>query len=172
MQTLSGVKLQTPRMSELLENDYIAELAKEDDTVYTRNWEKEEPSECPICNGCGHNIELGEVCVNCDGTGVEYKMVYGVDKGAAYAYTVEYGMNAKREYCKAMREAYAELQISGKHLNKSMMMPYALPKTIEMEMMARGYDVRNAQKNGESREIANIIAREYPDFMCVPYTNF
>ena len=172
MQTLSGVKLQTPRLSEMLENDYLAALAQEDATIFERDWEKEEPSECPMCNGCGHNIELGEVCVNCDGTGTEYKMVYGVKGGQSFAYTIEYGMEAKKEYCKAMREAYLDMQIAGKNTSKAMMMPYALPKTIEMEFMARGFDVRTAQKEGNIREIANIVAREYPEFMCVPYRNF
>ena len=172
MKLASGVKLNTPRMSELLENEYLAQMAEEDRTLLDNDWEHTEPHECSICNGTGLNIALGEPCINCDETGIEYKMVYGVKGGHSYAYTIEYGMEAKKEYCKAMREAFADMQIAGKVGSKSMMMPFALPKTVEMEMLARGYDVKQAQRDGNLKEIANIVAREYPEFLCVPYTNF
>ena len=107
MKLLSGVKLNTPKMSELLENEYLAELAEKDRTLLDNDWEHEEPHECSICSGTGLNIELGGLASICDETGVEYKMVYGVKSGQSYAYTVEYGMEAKKEYCKAMREAFA-----------------------------------------------------------------
>ena len=99
-------------------------------------------------------------------------MVIGCKSGQTYAYTIEFGMEAKKEYCKAMREAHAEAKLAGTHLKSSLMRPYALPKTIEMEMLARGYNLKEAEQNGQIKEIANVVAKEYPEFLCTSYTTF
>ena len=74
-----------------------------------------------------------------------------------------------KETCKAYRQAHTEMQLRGEtytHLR-----PYLLPKTLEMELMARNINP-HAKDEKSKRRIANIVALEYPDFMCCNYKNF
>ena len=171
--TIQGVEMSTPEFSRVMAEGFVADyMRKEDQLLYEQDWERWEPTVCTACNGTKKRPDLGEDCChNCDSTGAEHVLFFGMKGGQSYAYTKEFGMKAKLEFCKAMRESFQEVQDAGKVSNLSLVRPYALPKTIEMELMARGLNV-NDKSEANVRQIANIVAKDYPQFLCVPYNKF
>ena len=166
-------RLNTPHLHKILdvEDAEFIERMKHDEKNLSENWENVEPEMCLKCSGTGRDPSAPEAvrCEGCEGTGTWYIMYYGVSDSLPYAYTDEYGIDFLKQTCKAYREAHTEMQLRGEtytHLR-----PYLLPKTLEMELMARGIDP-HAKTDKAKRHIANIIASEYPDFMCVNYKNF
>ena len=169
-----GDRAYTPAFSKMMSEGFVMdEVLRQDKLTFEQDWEVKEPNTCPMCHGTGHNPETPEDkhCVNCEGTGHDYIITYGVKSKQTFAYIDEYGMNAKKEFCKAMREAHAEMQSAMKVGNKSMIMPYALPKCIEMELIALGYNP-NGSDGAEVKEIANWVAKNAPDYLCVNYKRF
>ena len=165
-----GTKLKTPALSKMFEDEYITRL-KHDEKTLGDNWENFEDETCPKCNGTGINPEHPEdgFCIACEGTGIWYRLVYGMSGGEPYAYTWEWGIDFVKEAAKNYRMAHTEMQMAGKTYTH--MRPYLLPKTLEMELEARGLDARTKDQDMK-KYIMGIVAREYPDFMCVNYTNF
>lgn len=171
----TGTKMDAPLFSRALADDHIAYRAAFDSKFDKgSNWKHAEDKECDKCHGTGHNPEFpGDAhCMGCEGTGTHIRLVYGVEDGKPFAYTYEFGIDYLKEVCKAEREAHRETQLAGKVGNLSMIRPFRLPKTLEMEMLHRGYDLNDMKKNRELRKAANIVAREFPHFMCVNYKNF
>ena len=166
-----GTRLKTPSYS-LLMKEYVNERIAEGERTLGEDWENFEDTPCDKCAGTGVSPDPDDkFCYGCEGTGIWYRMYYGVSDGQPYAYTDEWGVDFLKEVCKADREAFLELQLAGKVGNRSMIRPFRLCKTLEMELLARGYNPAN--RTGENiRAIANIVAREYPDFMSVPYKSF
>ena len=172
----TGTRMKTPGLSKVMADNAakFRDRIKHDEQHLGDDWENEEVEYCPKCKGSGYNADYPEdpFCIACEGSGKWFVLYYGVSNGLPYAYTDEWGIDFIKEVCKADREAFAELQAAGKVGTKSMIRPFRLPKTLEMELQARGYTPAEI-RNGESvKEIANLVAREYPDFMCVPYTSF
>ena len=172
--TVCGVQMHTPEYSALMAEGYVADyMLKESKLAFETDWERYEPTVCVQCEGKGKVVIDGqeESCMNCEGTGIEHILFFGVKGGQSYAYTREFGIEAKKELCKALREAYKEVQDAGKVGELSMIRPFGLPKTIEMEMMARGFNVRDTSDKN-IKDIANVVARDYPEYLCVPYKRF
>lgn len=173
--TLGGLKMPTPHLDTLMADEFVQwQMAKDLEKTYDNDWEAADASVCPKCDGAKINPRHPEdgFCLNCDGTGIEFIVYYGVKNKQSYSYTVEYGIEFKKEYCKAMREAFEDQQRAGKVGELSMIQPYALPKTIEMEMKARGFDLDEYRKNNELEEVAEYVAEHFPEYMCVPYKKF
>ena len=139
-----------------------------------RTWENYEDEVCPKCNGTKKDPALPEDphCLACEGTGVHYRIIYGHTKGEAYAYIKENGLDLVVEYAKAMREAHKEIQDAGKVGEQVAIKPYVLPKFLQMELQARGWSPDQFFNGSYIREIANILVKEYPAFMCVNYKKF
>ena len=139
-----------------------------------RTWENYEDEPCMKCLGTGKNPQFPDDkhCFGCDGTGVHYRLIYGHTEGKAYAYIKENGLSTILEYTKAMREAHKETQSAGKMTEKVAIQPYALPKFLQMELQARGWSPDQFFDGRYIREIANIVAKEYPAFLCVNYKKF
>ena len=172
----AGTRLDTPALSKTMADnaEKFRDRMKHDEEHLGDDWENVEVEPCPKCKGSGYNADEPDdpFCMACEGTGTWFRLYYGVSEGLPYAYTEEYGVDFIKEVCKADREAFAELQAAGKVGTRSMIRPYRLPKTLEMELQARGYVPAEIRSGEYVREIANLIAKEYPDFMSVPYTNF
>ena len=166
----TGTKLNTPALSKMFKDDFIEQVKKDSDKVGT-DWENWEDEVCTKCAGLGKNPEHPEdgFCLGCEGTGIWYRLVYGIQDKLPYAYTLEHGVEFVKEAAKNYRIAYAEQQATGKVPDN--IRPFILPKTLEMELEARGLTVRTSDPDMK-RYIFNLVAREYPDFMCVPYKNF
>lgn len=164
----------TTALSKVFKEGYLKDLeASMDKETFERDWHNIEKFTCEMCKGTGKNLMHLEDdhCVNCEGTGVNHTLHYGVKSKQTFAYVEEYGLEAKKEYCKAMREAFIELQMAGKVSEKHAIVPYGLPKVVEMELIALGYNPNGAQ-GAEVREIANWVAKNCPEYLCVPYTKF
>lgn len=166
----SGTKIKTPYLSKMFEDEYITRL-KHDDKTLGDDWENFEDETCPKCEGVGVNPEHPKdgFCYGCEGTGVWYRLVYGMSSGVPYAYTWEWGVDFVKQACKDYRIAHAELQAAKKTTDH--MRPYLMPKTLEMELEARGLDARSKDPDMK-RMVMNTVAAEYPEFMCVNYTRF
>ncbi len=172
-----GVKptrLNTPALAKMVKEDLVLERIKHDEKNLADDWENVEQETCPKCKGFGKNPDLPEdpFCYACDGSGIWYILTYGMSNKLPYSYTDEYGVDFVKEACKAEREAFAEAQLAGKIGNRYGIRPYMLTKTLEMEFLSRGYTPQELRQGPMTKEIANIVAREYPEFMCVTYTNF
>ena len=167
--------LNTPNISKMFESEgaqYERERMKHDEKHLGDDWENQDVEECTKCAGTG-KLQLAdgkfENCPGCEGTGTWFILYYGISDGTPYAYTDEWGIGFLKETCKTYREAHREMQLLGKTYTN--LRPYLLPKTLEMELLARGYDP-HTKSDEEKIRIANVVAREFPDFMCVNYTNF
>ena len=165
-------ELSTPSFSKMVASGYVNERLEHDYKHLGDDWQNDEPEQCPKCKGTGKNVEFltDPYCLNCDGTGTEYVLSYGIKDGEPFATVKEYGLDAKLEYAKASREAHLEQRKAGK-LGTGIM-PYIIPKTLEFELMARGYKPEQFYSGSYAKEIANIISSEYPEFLCVSYKNF
>ena len=173
---MQGTKLETPALSMAVTETFVKDYIKEQDRKLSENFTNYEDHPCEKCGGTGVSPDPKDpFCIGCEGTGIWYRLVYGVEDGKPFAYTYEYGVDFVKEACKLYREAWAGHQLAGKVPEN--MRPFLLPKTLEMELEARGYTVRENVADPDAhimmkKAIMNVVAKEYPDFMCVPYTNF
>ena len=171
---MPATRLNTPAIAKLYENadeQIIAEMIKHGEKTLGENWENYEHTHCEKCHGTGLAQPGSEDphCVGCEGTGIWFTLYYGISDGVPYAYTEEYGIDFLKDTCKEYRSAHTQMQLSGKTYTN--LRPYLLPKTLEMELMARGYNPRSDDPE-EKVAIMNLVAQEYPDFMCVNYKRF
>ena len=169
-------RMATPAIKKLFvstEEEFVKERMAHDEANLGEDWQNSEPNECNVCHGTGQaspEFPDDPHCLGCDGTGIHFILTYGVEDGKPFAYTDEYGVDNMKKMCADYREAYRASQLAGK--TPDMIRPYILPKTLEMELQARGYLPHEIYSGKYVKEIANIVAREYPAFMCVPYKNF
>ena len=164
-------RMNTPNLVGLVSDQIEEEMALHEKHLGD-DWENTLAEPCPKCNGTGKNPEFPEdpFCYGCEGTGTWYILYYGMKDGHMFAYADEYGVDFIKEYCKDSREAYQQQQLTGKIPDA--IMPFVVPKVLEFELIGRGYHPEQFYSGKHMRQIANIIAREYPAFMCVPYTKF
>ena len=175
MDLKSGTRLSTPALSKVLIEDQISDMYKEyEQEKITEGIIHTMDESCGKCGGFGKSPEFPEdpFCYACEGTGLHYRLYYGVQDGAPFAYTDEWGVDFLKQVCAAEREAFEEARLAGKIGSKAMVRPFRLPKTLEMELQARGYTIGDIRSGKKVAEIANIVASEWPDFMCVTYKSF
>lgn len=171
---MAATRLNTPAITNMYKNadkEMIEEMLRHGEKTLADNWENHEHTYCEKCHGTGE-AQPGsgdDHCVACEGTGIWFTLYYGIEDGVPYAYTDEYGIDYMKEVCKEFRSAHRQMQLAGKTMTH--MRPYLLPKTLEMELLARGYNPRS-DDDEEKIAIMNLVAQEYPDFLCVNYKRF
>ena len=165
--TNKATRMKTPYLSKMVEEDLVTERLKHDEKHLGDDWVNTEKEMCPKCEGFGKNPAFPEdpYCHACDGSGIWYILTYGVEDKKPFAYTDEYGVDFVKECCKADREAFADRRLSRKHLKTYGIMPYRLTKTLEMEFISRGYEPHEIKAGRFVKQIANIVAKEYPQFL-------
>lgn len=146
--------------------DEIKRYMEEGDANIEKNWVNKETQSCRICNGSGLDTDeagvviFGSRCIACDGTGVDYEMVYGVEDGVAYAKVIQNGMQAILDVCKAKRER--ETKNWTKQAGKEVFM---LPNSARLELIAQGYPVEEWEEMGDMRSYAQAVQKHFPMFM-------
>lgn len=168
-----GTRMATNTLNKVIAEGFVADkLKKQDKELFENDWYSKDETKCTKCKGSGFNSEIPEdpFCMACEGTGNHYVLYYGVKNKQTFSYTVEYGIDLLKEYCKTMREAVADQIAAGKLSELSMIKPFELPKTLEMNLMAEGIDVEDMKHSGRIRELATLVRARYPDFMTVPLT--
>ncbi len=169
---LTNQQLHTPALTIAAKG--FADHLKESDERLASNWKKQHREICPKCVGTGNNVtdKDSSFCIACEGTGVWFTQTWGHEDGVAFAYIEENGLDFIREACKLHREAHACNQMAGIVGNKMGIQPFLCPKFLEMELTARGYTPKQFYSGEFAKEIAQIVANEYPDFLCVNYRTF
>ena len=169
-------RFNTPMISKRAVDVVTERMAHDEKNLLTLDWENDMASPCIKCNGTGKDLEFAHTddphCYNCEGTGVKYVEYYGISNGKPYRYLDEWGIDFLKLVCKDEREKFEAIQKAGKVGELKAIRPYYMPEVIKLEFMARGYEEEDFTDGKKIKEIANIMAREYPDFMCVPYKNF
>ena len=163
-----GKKMATPNLSSIVKNGAM-DMMKAGSDGLEEDWSASpDIMKCGACKGTGFDFEDGVPCIGCDGSGKDYEIHYGVKDGAAYAYVVQYGHDAIIEYCKACREA----EVDNLRVNAAMLRAFVLPQAIRMDLIAAGWPVDEMVNSGNNRELANHIAKSYPEYLTTNLTSF
>ena len=158
------------RPNNMIEAPAIAKMIREDikaawedkEKSLEEDWKNVEKEPCKMCKGSGYDMEDRMSCIACDGTGTDYELHYGVEEGIAYARVVQNGMEAILEYCKAKRESETKDWLKDDSLG---LQAFAIPNSVRIEFIARGYPVEEWEQSGDMRSFARAVQKHYPKFM-------
>ena len=164
-----GQKMATPHLKSIVE-DGVAEMIAAGADNPDGDWKASpEIHKCGPCNGSGFDYADGVPCIGCDGSGIDYELHYGMEGGKAYAYVRQYGLDAIREYCKNCREA----EVDKVRANSALLRAFVLPAYARVDMIAEGIPVDEMMHDGELlRELTNMVAARYPEFMTTNLKRF
>ena len=149
----------TPAITKGITDEIYAKVEHGEATLED-DWINKEVQPCRMCNASGYDLDEKMSCIACDGTGVDYELVYGVQDGIAYAKVVQNGMQAIMDVCKAKRERETKQWV--KQAGKEVFM---IPNSARLELIAKGYPVDEWEKAGDMRSYAKAVQRYFPAFM-------
>lgn len=153
--------MDTPGFADMVTKD-IRDALEAGDKSLEDNWKNEESTPCGPCKGSGYDLEDRMSCIACDGTGVDFTMVYGVEEGVAYARIIQNGMEALLEYCKARRESETKDWLKDDNFGLA---AFAIPNSARIELIAQGYPVDDWEAEGDMRSYARAVQKHFPLFM-------
>ncbi len=165
----NGEKLNTPSLSKMVVEDLVKTAVEDDNKKMDSNFRERMSYPCGVCKASGIDPDEKVPCFACEGTGKDYEIVYGIEDGVMVAHTEQYGLDFFKEYCKACREAEADMTLTNR-ANRFMVRAYSLPAVIDMELQARGFTPQEIRGgSGESKKIAKVIQKEWPELMTTNY---
>ena len=166
-----GQILHTPKLSSAIIGDWEEAITKgtiDKDTNFDATPEK---TPCDKCNGSGHRWDIAEKCQACEATGISHILNYGIEDGVVYANLEVFGVDFRKETCKAFREAETP-----ETRRKSMALrPFLMFDFLRMELTAAGFDVdacMNGADSDQLRSMSNYISQNYPEFLTTNLRKF
>ena len=131
------------------------------------NWINREVKLCKNCSGSRWDPEDKTSCIACDGTGADVIVEYGVEDGKFFSRVIQTGVEALKEVCKIRRELESDKGMM-KRAAATMMMPFQLPLSAQLELEYLYPEFKDWCEAGEFRKGAKYVRRHYPEFMCTP----